>query len=90
VNDPSRPLSGLTEYEQDLIWVKLVDLVMDALKTAEEWHNEALIHAHYCSSNQPQNYEKALSAIERAVALEPKNIPLSLDTGWNPLSSQPC
>ncbi len=36
VNDPTKPLSALKEYEQDMVWVELVDAVLEALETGPE------------------------------------------------------
>jgi hypothetical protein len=34
INDPKRPLSGLTQHEQDLVWESVVETVLDVLDAA--------------------------------------------------------
>lgn len=65
INDPSEPLSEMPLWKRDRVWVKVAELVADALKTAEQWMEEAY------ALLESERHEEALAACDRAIALDP-------------------
>lgn len=68
INDPEQPVSALQPFEQEQIWMKVANIVVDALKTKEDWLEEG-------KQQQAKRYDKSLTAYGRAIELDAEYVP---------------